>query len=167
MLIGMTAEYSCIYGISKPVKGLSQGSLNKTYGDDVSFLTTVGKQNQVFWFVFQKFERKYTTPNIPKFTKQDAEDQVQKFLGRRITDEVVFQQIWEQRDTFTLQPLEEALFCKWTWGRFACIGDSAHKVSGFYTSEQTSLTAPLVDSKHRPRRKQRHRRRRCCGKLPP
>jgi 2-polyprenyl-6-methoxyphenol hydroxylase-like FAD-dependent oxidoreductase len=125
----MTAEYSCMYGISKPVEDLSQDSLNRTYGEDVSFLTTVGKDGQVFWFIFQKLPRKYTVPNIPRFTKQDAEAQAKKLLSQKITDRVIFRDIWDQRETFTLAPLEEALFSKWTSGRFACIGDSAHKVS--------------------------------------
>jgi hypothetical protein len=151
MPIGLTAEYSCIYGISKPVKGLSQGSLNRTYGEDVSFLTTVGKHDQVFWFIFQKLERIYTVPNIPRFTKKDAKEQAEKLLTRRITNDVVFRDIWDQRDTFTLAPLEEALFSKWTWGRFACIGDSAHKVSSIRFLMKTPLTRLPVDSEHRSR----------------
>jgi hypothetical protein len=125
----MTAEYSCTYGISKPVKGLCKGILYRTYGEDVSFLTAVGKQDQVFWFIFQKMDRKYTVPNIPRFTNEDAQAQAEKLFSRQITDRVTFQDIWEQRKSCHLAPLEEALFTKWTWGRLACVGDSAHKVS--------------------------------------
>jgi hypothetical protein len=132
----MTAEYSCVYGRSKSVKGLSQRCLIKTYGEDISFLSTVGKQNEVFWFIFQKMDRKYTVPNIPKFTSQDAEAQAEKLLSRQITDQVTFQDIWDQRDCCMLAPLEEALLSKWTWGRFACIGDSAHKVSTHHNPER-------------------------------
>ncbi len=126
---GMTAEYSCMYGISKPVKGLTPGCLYKTYDEGLSFLCAAGKQSQVFWFIFRKLDRRYTIPNIPRFTKQDAEAQAQSLLSQRITDQVTFHDIWEQRQSYLLAPLEEALFNKWTWGRFACIGDSAHKVS--------------------------------------
>lgn len=125
----LTAEYSCMYGISEPVKGLLQDSLIRTYGKDVSFLTTVDKNGQVFWFIFQKLSRKYTVPNEPRFTKEEAETQAKKLLSRQITDTVIFQDLWDQKVTFTLAPLEEAFFSKWTWERFACIGDSAHKVN--------------------------------------
>ena len=126
-----------MYGVSKPVKGLSQGCLYKTYGEDVSFLTAVGKQDQVFWFIFQKLDRKYTIPNIPRFTSQDAAVQAQKLMSRPITDKVFFQDIWQQKESCMLAPLEEALFSKWTWGRFACVGDSAHKVSISLQSTQS------------------------------
>ena len=125
----MTAEYSCIYGISKPVKGLRQGVFYRTYGQDISFLATLGKNSEVFWFMFQKMDQKYTVPNIPRFTKQDAETQAQKLLSQPITDQVTFQDIWEQRHSYFLAPLEEAMYSNWTWERFACVGDSAHKVS--------------------------------------
>jgi 2-polyprenyl-6-methoxyphenol hydroxylase-like FAD-dependent oxidoreductase len=128
-LTELTAEYSCIYGISKPVKHLRQGVFYRTYGEDLSFLTTLGKNKEVFWFVFQKLDRKYTVPNIPRFTKQDAEAQAEKLFSQPITDQVSFQDIWEQRESYLLAPLEEALYSNWTWERFACIGDSAHKVS--------------------------------------
>lgn len=131
----MTAEYSCMYGVSKPVRGLSQGILYKTYGEDVSFLTAVGKQDRVFWFIFQKLDRKYTIPNIPQFTSEDAQAQASKLLARSITGRVVFRDIWEKRESCLLAPLEEAFFTKWTWGRFACVGDSAHKVSTSRSSQ--------------------------------
>jgi hypothetical protein len=110
----MTAEYSCTYGISKPVKGLSKGTLYKTYREDVSFLAAVGKQDQVFWFIFQKLDREYTVLDIPRFTKEDAQAQAEKLLARQIIDRVTFQDIWEQRKSCHLAPLEEALFTKWT-----------------------------------------------------
>jgi hypothetical protein len=106
----MTAEYSCIYGISKPVKHLRQGVFYRTYGEDLSFLTTLGKNKEVFWFVFQKLDRKYTVPNVPRFTKQDAEAQAEKLFSQPITDQVSFQDIWEQRESYLLAPLEEALY---------------------------------------------------------
>ena len=164
----MTAEYSCIYGISKPVKHLRQGVFYRTYGEDLSFLTTLGKNMEVFWFVFQKLDRKYTVPNIPRFTKRDAEAQAQKLSSQPITDQVVFQDIWEQRESYLLAPLEEALYSDWTWERFACIGDSAHKVSHHYDEKSATcfpLTAEPVDSKRWTRRQQRNRRRCRSSKL--
>ena len=149
----MTAEYSCMYGVSRHVEGLSQGRFYKSYGEDVSFLSVVGKQDQVFWFAFQKLDQQYTVPNIPRFTSQDAVNQAQKLLSRSITDEVFFRDIWQQREMCMLAPLEEAFFSKWTWGRLACVGDSAHKVSiPPVHTVKPGLISLIVDSKPWPRR---------------
>ncbi|KAM5465354.1 hypothetical protein MauCBS54593_006600 [Microsporum audouinii] len=37
--------------------------------------------------------------------------------------------IREQRVTYTLVPLEEALFDMWSWGRIATVGDNSHKMT--------------------------------------
>ena len=124
----MTSEYRCLWGLSNPVQGTIAGQLYKTYGKDTSYLIITGIDNKAMWFIFDKMDKKYRVPEIPKFTQADAEDLVQEHLSTRLTDQVTLGNLWNNRVSYSLLPLEEALYDKWTWGRFACIGDSAHKV---------------------------------------
>lgn len=50
-------------------------------------------------------------------------------MGAHITEDVTFGDIWAKRKTFTLLPMEEGVLQDWHWGRFAVVGDAAHKVS--------------------------------------
>jgi len=117
-----------MFGISQGVEEPTPGDLNLVYGKDVSFLVIAGKNQRIFWFVFKKMDQKYHVPNIPRFSKEDAERQANDQLHRKITDNVLFKDIWNKRVSCTLVPLEEALFKTWAFGRFACLGESVHKV---------------------------------------
>ena len=125
----MTSEYRCLWALSNPVEGTAAGGIYKTYGKDTSFLILTGKDNRAMWFIFDKMDKVHRVPNIPKFTQQDAHALVEKHLRTKLTDQVSVADLWAQRISFSLLPLEEALYDKWTWGRFACIGDSAHKMT--------------------------------------
>jgi hypothetical protein len=118
-----------MFGISQGVDNLTPGELHLTYGKDISFLVIAGKNKRAFWFMFEKMDQKYHVPNIPRFSKEDAERHGNEQAQKMITDQVRFGDIWEKRVSCTLVALEEALFKTWTWGRFACLGDSVHKVS--------------------------------------
>ena len=124
----MIAEYKCLFGISTRVEGLTPGETEVVYGKDYSFLIICGKDGRTFWFEFIKMERIYRTPEIPRFTKQDAEDQMKAHSHLPITNTVTFGDILKTRATYTLTPLEEAFYKTWTWGRFVTLGDSTHKV---------------------------------------
>ena len=125
----MSAEYRCLWAVSNPVQGTVPGALYKVYGKDTSFLVITGKDNRPYWFIFDKMDKVHRVPNIPRFTHEDAEALVRKHLSTKLTDQLVLEDLWKQRMSYSLLPLEEALYDRWTWGRFACIGDSVHKVS--------------------------------------
>lgn len=83
---------------------------------------------RVFWFLFEKMDKRYRYPDIPKFTDEEAETLARRYLDIRMTETNTFADLWENRVQFKLVALEEALHKKWTWERFVCAGDSAHKV---------------------------------------
>jgi hypothetical protein len=134
----MMAEYTCVYGISTAC-GLTPGDIEVVYGKDISVLVICGKDARTFWFYFAKMDKKYNVPNIPKWTREDAIKQVTSRSDFKITDKVVLGDIWKTRVSFTLVSLEECLFDTWTWGRFACLGDSIHKV---FIRSQRSFRRP-------------------------
>lgn len=83
---------------------------------------------RVFWFLFEKMDKRYRYPDIPKFTDEEAETLARRYLDIRMTETNIFADLWENRVQFKLVALEEALHKNWTWERFVCAGDSAHKV---------------------------------------
>jgi hypothetical protein len=124
----MIAEYKCFFGISTRVEGLTTGETEVVYGKDYSFLVICGKERRTFWFQFMKMDRTYRTSEIPRLTKQDAEDQMKKCSRLPVSKTVTFGDVLKTRASYTLTPLEEAFYKTWTWGRFVTLGDSAHKV---------------------------------------
>ncbi|GIZ38062.1 hypothetical protein CKM354_000148800 [Cercospora kikuchii] len=128
----MTAEYMCLFGISTHVPGVEDpGCADLTYDKGRGFLVITGKEKRCFWFYFEKMDKvhRYTDPGFPRFTKEDAERVAKANLGRMVKENVSLGDLWERRVSFTLVPMEEALFEKWSWGRMATIGDCAHKMT--------------------------------------
>ncbi|ETI28406.1 hypothetical protein G647_00855 [Cladophialophora carrionii CBS 160.54] len=127
----MSSEYKCMFGVSKPTSGLDRpgdvGIFNQALGHDLSFLHSNDKSGRIFWFVFEKLDRKHQFPNIPTFTDDDAVALAHRCSSVRMNDKVSFADIWKNRLAYRLVPLEEALFQRWTWGRLVCIGDLVHK----------------------------------------
>lgn len=125
----MSAEYRCMFGVSKQTKGFEVRLFNQAVGPDLSFLWAGDKSGRVFWFIFEKMDKVYRVPEIPKYTEQEATSLAHRCLPLYLTDQAKFGDLWENRLSARLVPLEEAWYQQWSWGRFACIGDSVHKVS--------------------------------------
>lgn len=128
----MKAEYQIMYGISTATKGLTAGHYDVTYMKDISSMSVIGKNNMVYWFLFKRMAKIYKFGAIPRYSKQDAESFAQHCLDINLEQNpsVKFGDVWKNRTSYTLTATEEADYKHWTWGRFACLGDSVHK----YTS---------------------------------
>ncbi|KXS95079.1 hypothetical protein AC578_9584 [Pseudocercospora eumusae] len=128
----LRAEFTCLFGISHHVSGFDQeGKAWQVYDKGNSFLLITGKDCRLYWFYFQKMDKVYkvSDADFPKFTKKDAEDVAERTKHRKCNETATFGDIWEKRISYTLVPMEEALFEKWSWGRIATIGDNAHKMT--------------------------------------
>ncbi|EME86943.1 uncharacterized protein MYCFIDRAFT_151927 [Pseudocercospora fijiensis CIRAD86] len=126
------AEFTCLFGISHHVSGFDhEGQAWQTYDKGKSFLLITGKDCRLYWFYFQKMDKLYkvSDADFPRFTKKDAEDVAAQTKHRKCHEWATFGDIWDKRISYTLVPMEEALFDKWSWGRIATIGDNAHKMT--------------------------------------
>ncbi|KAL7266215.1 hypothetical protein RUND412_011248, partial [Rhizina undulata] len=126
---GMSSEYCCIFGISKPTGGLVEGTGDITYNEFYSFLTITGRGGRVYWFLYHKMDKTYYEPNIPRFTEADCEKLARKYFKAKITETITFEDFWNNRITSTLTMLQEHVFSRWHFGRMAFMGDSAHKMT--------------------------------------
>lgn len=127
-LKGLTVEFLCVFGISSAVPGLDIGEQVACFHDGFTIMTYQGLGGQVYWFIVQKLDRKYTYPYHPSFSKQDAVDVCERLGNVWLRDTVHFRHVWANRETFAVTPLEEGIVRPWHSGRMVCIGDSIHKV---------------------------------------
>ncbi|KAF7504427.1 hypothetical protein GJ744_002231 [Endocarpon pusillum] len=77
----MSAEYRCLYGMSSRVPGLEEKHHYLTVNKNWSFLAFVGKSDRCYWFVFEKLDRIYHAPNIPRYIEADQLEFIKPFLG--------------------------------------------------------------------------------------
>lgn len=127
----MFAEYRCLYAISSPIPGLPSREFDVTYKRDVSPIVITGKNDRVYWFLIERMPQIFRYGSIPRFTSEDAEAFIAKHMDIPLMPDakVTVRDLWENRQTCNLVPLEEAYFDHWTFGRFVCLGDSVHKVT--------------------------------------
>ena len=128
-LTAMSCEYRCLFGISTPVPGISSLTMMRCFNERWSFLLFIGKDDECFWFAFEKLDKKYQPPNIPRYTEADQLEFIKPFMSRHVTDNVRFSDLWERRTASTLTALEEARYQHWTYGRMVCLGDAIHKIT--------------------------------------
>ncbi|KAH9219751.1 BcBOA8 protein [Leptodontidium sp. 2 PMI_412] len=124
-------EYSCLYGISTPTPGIETATMHRAYNRGLSCLT-VGGVKDTYWFLYKRLDKKYYPPNIPRYTQADADTQAAEYMDFVVggTDgKVTIGDMWKRKKVGGLQAMDEGQNDHWTFGRIACVGDSAHKVT--------------------------------------
>lgn len=119
-----------MFGISPLIKVLSdKGHIHVTHNKDISSL--VCTSDRVYWFIFKKLDKVYTTGKIPRFSKQDAIDFAEIYAHHNILPKgaATLHDLHKCAIACNLVALEEAEFKTWTFGRVACLGDSIHKMT--------------------------------------
>ncbi|KAF5583345.1 zeaxanthin epoxidase [Fusarium subglutinans] len=139
--------YKCIFGISRPLEDLIQGS-HYVYNDKFSYLVLVGPGGKFYWFLFVKLPIPLYGRDIPRYTKVDEEELAAQHASDRITPEVTFGQLYGARTSSTLTPLHEYVFERWHYKRIITIGDAAHKfepLTGHGGNSAIETAASLVN----------------------
>ncbi|RAL12393.1 putative FAD binding monooxygenase [Aspergillus homomorphus CBS 101889] len=122
-------DYACIFGTSTAVPGLNLGRLHLTVCDGHSFILAPAPQARLSWFIVIKLNRQYRYGAAPCFSTADADAWCEQRADQAIWADVTFEQVWKNRETIAMVPLEEKLFQHWHYGRLVCIGDSVHKMT--------------------------------------
>jgi hypothetical protein len=131
----MISEYQCLYGISTQVNKMPAGWADVTFAKDKSSLCITGKGGRFYFFIFKKLDKVYQYPNVPRYNTEDAAHFAESMFDLPIHNKegpvgaMTFKDVWEKRVSFTLVALEEAEYKRWTWGRFAILGDGIHKMT--------------------------------------
>ncbi|KID64203.1 FAD-dependent monooxygenase andE [Metarhizium brunneum] len=127
----MSAEYKCMFGISAPIPELTPRSFDVTYNKDMSPIVIVGKHGRVYWFLIARMPQVFKAGNIPRFSDEEARAFAEEHLDQPLMPGalVKVRDLWERREAYNMVALEEAYYDHWTYGNFALVGDSAHKMT--------------------------------------
>jgi hypothetical protein len=118
------------------------------YDDNRSTLVIVGKNDRTYYLVFEKMDKIQESSEIIRYTEADKLEYVERHGNMKITDKVYLRDIHQNSVSSTLVGIETASYKVtphltilrptktstnqnqiWTWGRIACLGDSAHKMT--------------------------------------
>ncbi|PUU81908.1 hypothetical protein B9Z19DRAFT_1190852 [Tuber borchii] len=123
----LSAEYCTVVGLATPHPGLEDdyGHILHNYGRSGGVITGYG--GRIFWFLFEKLDKVYKLPNIPKFTVEDGRKLAEKRLEDAVTEDVKFGELWDRTTSYVTVPMEEGCFEHWHYKRMIVIGDAAHK----------------------------------------
>lgn len=123
----MRTEYGCIFGISKPTGNLKATEVHLTHKKDTSLAVMVGPKNVPYWFLFFKLKEPHLGISLPRYTEDDEISIVSKDAETRVTNDIVFGQLYKNVSFSTITPLPHHVFKTWYFGRIMLIGDSVHK----------------------------------------
>lgn len=124
----MECTYECTFGISAPTPGLRAGDILRTLGEGWTFLTIIGKDDKVFWFLIKKLDRVYKGSEIPRLNKGNVDEHVAAYLHLPVTDTIPFADVYKNAVVTNRVALEEVIYDRWTIDRIALVGDAIHKV---------------------------------------
>ncbi|KAI9152364.1 FAD binding domain-containing protein [Paramyrothecium foliicola] len=125
----VSAEYSCVFGISRGVSGLKAGEQIMRIYNGRTLVVIPSKHELVFWFLSNKLDQGYKNGEIPRFTKEDANALCLQLVDALVDNEIRFGDVWAKRQVYNMVTLEENIFQRWSFGRMVCIGDSMHKMT--------------------------------------
>ncbi|POR31659.1 FAD-dependent monooxygenase [Tolypocladium paradoxum] len=122
-------DYACVYGISSGVPGVEDGLQLSLLDHGLTIHVFNGKNRKVFWFVITKTNKRYSYTDRPHFDTQDAREICESLKSKKLDSALTFGDVWENRDIFTITPLEEGWFKTWHSGRLVCMGDAVRKLT--------------------------------------
>ncbi|KAF3760406.1 FAD/NAD(P)-binding domain-containing protein, partial [Cryphonectria parasitica EP155] len=141
----LPTESKCIFGISI-VEDFEKATATTVFGKRFSYLVIAGPRHRVYWFLFQKIDKKHYGTDLPRYTKQDEEALVKDHWNDQLTDKHVFGDLYKAKISSTLTPIPEYIFKKWYFDRIITIGDAAHKARK-YTAGSSQIGTSANSSK--------------------
>jgi flavin-dependent dehydrogenase len=129
MSTALFAEYKCLFGIASSPPGPIAGDCDYGYDIDRSSLVFAGPQGKSYYFIFEKLDKIYKGASIPRYTREDAAEFARKHSSLKVRPDLTLSHFWKSSDNYSLVCTEEGTFKLWTYGRIACVGDSAHKMT--------------------------------------
>ncbi|CAD0111535.1 unnamed protein product [Aureobasidium uvarum] len=74
----------------------------KCYNEKRSIMAIVGKNDRTYYFVFEKMDKTYKHPNIPKYTEADKIEYAERHGDMKVTDKVVLRDLHKNSVSSTL-----------------------------------------------------------------
>lgn len=123
------ATYYTLFGISPPVEGLDPGTFHFRFAKS-SVLYATGSGERVFYGVWNKLDKQYEAGE-KRFSLKECDEEAAKYahLPLMPNGALTFGDVYNTSEHRALVATEEGFYPHCTWGRFACLGDSVHKVT--------------------------------------
>jgi FAD dependent monooxygenase len=115
-------------GLSTSVPGLSTGEQIIRSYDGFALFVFCGKDGEVGWFATEKLDQRYTYPERPGYTEEDAMAYCESMSDVNVWGDIKFGVVWKARTSFSHALVDEHVFSTWSYGRVVCVGDSVVKV---------------------------------------
>ncbi|GME23337.1 Monooxygenase FAD-binding protein [Neofusicoccum parvum] len=123
-----SSKCACIYGMSSPLRQIGAGRFFTIHQKDVSALIFSGLGGALYWFIVVDLKTSVEFGKTKRYTDADIKAAYTKVAHATITDGVKFSDIFKNRRTAIMTPLEEGVADAWYSGRMFVLGDSAHKM---------------------------------------
>ncbi|PWY75420.1 monooxygenase [Aspergillus heteromorphus CBS 117.55] len=122
--VRLKVAYVGVFGISHAFPALERGHVHRAYGHGWSTIIMAGPESKVFWFV--SIARPSTDKSNPRHSCDSSflSGIVAPLLEKYVASDVTFGEIFNRTDSYVFVPLEESLQTRWSWGRFAGVGDA-------------------------------------------
>ncbi|KAL4864871.1 hypothetical protein BDV12DRAFT_188603 [Aspergillus spectabilis] len=125
----LCSEYSCVLGLSSPVKGLNPGEQVIACHDNTAILLFPGKDREIGWGLVQKLDKRSTSSEPHRFSHDEVLAKGQAAAELRLYRDIKFKDIWAKTTKYSSTTLEEGLLGTWHYGRIVCVGDSVSKMT--------------------------------------
>ncbi|KAJ0421154.1 hypothetical protein BJY00DRAFT_323394 [Aspergillus carlsbadensis] len=147
----LAAAYRVHVGLSTSIPGLTTGEqIIRSYNGFAIFVFC-GKDGELGWFVTEKLDRRYTYPDRPVYTQEDALAYCKSLSGVQVWGGITFGAVFQARTSFSHALVDEHVFSTWNAGRVVCLGDSVVKISpnsGLGASLGMECAAALTNKLH-------------------
>ncbi|KAI9655144.1 MAG: hypothetical protein M1821_005627 [Bathelium mastoideum] len=142
--------YKCIFGMSKPTKGIEKGTTHVVMGKNYSYGIGSGT-GKIYWFLNVKNSETTYGRGVPRYTVEDEQRLAEQHFKDRLNEYDTFEDVYRNRIKSRLTPLHEYQWKRWYFGRIMTIGDASHKIhpiSGNGGAAAIEDAATLVNELH-------------------
>ena len=80
------------------------------YNEKRSTMAIVGKNDRTYYFVFEKMDKTYKDPHIPKYTEADKIEFAERHGNMKVTDKVLLGDLHKNSVSSTLVGIETATY---------------------------------------------------------
>lgn len=106
----LESQYQCLYGIASSSCGLPAGEIDIGFNDKRSTIVIAGKNDRTYYFVFEKMNKIYKPPHIPRYTQADRDEFAKRHSDMKITERVSVGDIHKNSVSSTLVGIETATY---------------------------------------------------------
>ncbi|KAI4094600.1 MAG: hypothetical protein LQ344_002071 [Seirophora lacunosa] len=124
----MVATYNCLLGIAPMQPGLGTNDMTMICNDGFTF-QNLCQPDAIYFMIHHKLPEPIRHSERVRYTDEDAEKVAAKYANHRLSENLVFGDLWRSRTRANLVSLEEGVLEHFFFGRTVLIGDAAHKVT--------------------------------------